>query len=217
MDRLGLDTRLYRAQIRKVHARLDAHMRTRGPAQQRAFHWYYAHFGLTEPFPLSPTPAYGLIARRADPVHFSKADTYQLTHEVFIPYEYGDRLDVDPFDAPAKAYLERALDLLVARYIQEGKPDTVAELISCMRQLRFVEEPNFRRGLTYLLDNQNKDGSWGDRAHARSVFGDLADQGMMLHTTMVAIDALALAFYEPWNRAQYPGCGTRQYRPGLAS
>jgi hypothetical protein len=46
MERLGLDTTLYREEIRKVHSRLNAHMPTRGPHQRRAFHWYYERFGL---------------------------------------------------------------------------------------------------------------------------------------------------------------------------
>ena len=41
LDRLGLDVRRYRAEIKAMKGRLDKHMRARGPHQRRAFHRYY--------------------------------------------------------------------------------------------------------------------------------------------------------------------------------
>lgn len=206
MDRLGLDTSLYREEIRKVHPRLNAHMDQRGPHQRLAFHWYYKHFGLEEPFSLADSLRDGLIAARADPASFTDMDAYHLTHEVFIPYEYGERLDSDPFTAEDKAYLERALTLLVARYIERKDPDLLAELISCLRYLRMVELPSYREGLAWLLGNQHPDGSWGDLERARKGFGDYGAYGRILHSSMVALDALTIAYHEPWNRDLYPGC-----------
>jgi hypothetical protein len=125
---------------------------------------------------------------------------------VFVPYEYGDRLDVDPFNAADKEYLSGALEALTARYIATGNVDLVAELLSCSRFLRLVESPVYRKGLAFLLDNQHEDGSWGDRSRARRAFGAQADAGMMLHTTLVVIDALSVAFHRPWMRELYPDC-----------
>lgn len=207
MDRLGLDTRIYREEIRKVHRRFNGHMRKRGPHQRLVFHWYYQHFELEEPFPLGDALQRGYIARRADPTTFSDRDAYQVTHEIFVPYEYGERLDADPFDAGDKRYLREALPLLVRRYIYEDDPDLVAELISCIRFLQFVELPAYRDGLLYLLDSQHPDGSWGNWERARKGFGEYAAQGRILHTTVVNIDALTVAFYKRWNRGLFPGCG----------
>lgn len=206
MDRLGLDTTIYREEIRKIHPRLNAHMTRRGPHQRAAFHWYYRHFGLEEPFPLEEALEAGYIARRADPNEFDLMDVYQVTHEIFVPYEYGERLEVDPFTDEDKTYLRTTLDHLTERYIARKNADLVAELISCMRYLRFVESPAYRNGLVYLLESQNPDGSWGDLERNRRRHGPWGLHHIILHTTMVSLDALSIAFHERWNRDLFPGC-----------
>jgi len=207
MEELGLDTSGYREQIRQAKPRLDAHLRSRGAHQQLAFHWYYRHFGLEEPFPLGGALEDGIIARRPNPASISSRDAYRLTHEVFVPYEFGDLLDqVDPFDAAAKSYLETALRLQVRRAIGAGDADLLAELLSSMRYLRRVESAEYRDGLAFLLDHQHEDGSWGDLEEARRIFGEHAAEGRILHSTTVVIESLTVAFHPPWNRDLYPGC-----------
>lgn len=199
MERLGLDTQLYREEIKNIQPRLDAHMRIRGAHQRLALHWYYDHFGLMEPFPLAMALDDGLIARRANPSKFSSSDVYGLTHEVFIPYEYGEKLDADPFTEAEKAYLRPTLALLLAHFIIARDADLAAELVSCMRMLRFVDEPVYREGLDFLLEHQREDGAWGDLERAERTFGDRGREAVILHTTMVVVDALTLAFHRPWN------------------
>lgn len=199
MERLDLDTRRYREEIRKIQPRLDGHMWTRGTHQRLAFHWYYDHFGLEEPFPLAALLETGIVARRVSPAKLSRSDVYDLTHELFIPYEYGEKLDVDPFSEADKTYLRPALAFLLARFIIERDADLAAELVSCMRMLRFVDEPVYREGLDFLLTNQEEDGSWGDLERAKRAFGEQGREAIILHTTMVAIDALTLAFHRLWN------------------
>ena len=206
MERLGLDTTRYREEIAAIHQRLNDHMAQRGPHQRAVFHWYYDHFGLREPFPLGDALGAGYIARRADPEKFDLMDVYQVTHEIFVPYEYGERLDVDPFTDEDKTYLRTTLDHLTERYIARNNADLVAELISCMRYLRFVESPAYRNGLVYLLESQNPDGSWGDLERNRRRHGPWGLHHIILHTTMVSLDALSIAFHEPWNRDLFPGC-----------
>lgn len=200
MEQLGLDTRQYREEIRRAQPRLDAHLARRGAHQRLAFHWYYRHFGLREPFPLGGALADGIIARRADPAAMSSRDAYRLAHEVFVPYEFGDRLDqVDPFSADDRRYLAGALDLLARRALAAGDPDLLAELLSSLRYLRLVDRPVYRDGLGFLLDHQHPDGSWGDLAEARRIFGERAAEGRLLHSTTVVIEALTVAFHPPWN------------------
>jgi hypothetical protein len=206
MERLGLDTRLYREEIAKIKPRLDAHLARRGPHQRLAFHWYYRHFGLEEPFPLAGALEDGLIAQRADPAAMSIRDAYRLTHEVFVPYEFGERLDVDPFDAAARRYLAGALELHARRAIERGDADLLAEVVSCLRYLRLVDRPIYRDGLAALLAQQHGDGSWGDLAEARRIFGEHAAEGRILHSTTVVIDALTIAFHPEWNRNSGSGC-----------
>ena len=202
MEELGLDTRMYRAEIRKAKPRIDAHLATRGAHQRLAFHWYYRHFDLAEPFPLAGAREDGLIAGRADPSSLTSRDAYRLAHEVFVPYRFGDALDPTshPFDASERRYLAGALDLLAGRALASGDVDLLAELLSSLRYLGMVERPVYRDGLAYLLDSQHDDGSWGDRAEAARIFGERGAEGRLLHSTTVVIEALAAGF-QP-----LPGC-----------
>jgi hypothetical protein len=200
MDRLGLDTRRYRREIAKIQPRLDAQMSERGPNQQDTFHLYYQHFGLKEPFPLAGASRKGLIASRRDPATLSTIDLYDLTHEVYAQYDYGDRLDVDPFPAADRAYLRSALSSLAARYLGQHAIDPLAEIVECLHYLRLQGEPGYRDGVSFLLAGQNQDGSWGTYAQERALLGDYVRQGYQLHTTLVAILALTPVFDEPMPR-----------------
>jgi hypothetical protein len=197
MERLGLDTRRYRQEIAKAQPRLDAHLRLRGPHQRQVFHWYYRHFGLREPFPLGESLRSGTIAARPDPRQLPVMTAYDITHEVYALYEYGDRLDVDPFDAAAKQYLASAMPALLRRFASEGNVDLAGELLECMHYLRLQSSPAFAEGVRFLLDAQNADGSWGRYERARQRLGDYVRQGFLLHTTEVAVEALAAVFDRP--------------------
>ena len=85
------------------------------------------------------------------------------------------------------------MQLVLARYILARDPDLAAELIECMRMLR-LSDPIYRDGLALLLDSQHEDGSWGDVERAERRWGDQAREAVILHTTLVVIEALALAF-----------------------
>ncbi len=206
LDRMGIDVRRYRAEIDKVKGRLDRHLRERGPHQRRAFHGYYRHFGLSEPFPLEGALSRGLIAARADPDRLGRADVYALTHEIYAAYDFGEGLDEEPFDDGARAYLRAALPSLLLAARDRRDPDLVAELSACMRYVRFTGDPVYAEALGYLLDAQNEDGSWGSYAPARARLGDLVKQGLYLHTTMVAIEALSLGFDDASRRSDAPTC-----------
>lgn len=206
LDRLGVDVRRYRDEIARVKGRLDRHLATRGPHQRRAFHAYYQHFGLAEPFPLDDALERGLIAARADPAAMGRADAYALTHEIYAAYDFGERLSDDPFDDGARLYLRGALPRLLATARERKDPDLVAELVTCLRYLRFTGDPVYAEGLGYLLDTQSSDGSWGSYDAARARLGDLVKQGLYLHTTMVAVEALSLGFEESSRRGEAPEC-----------
>src|SRR5262249_54357494 len=122
---------------------------------------------------------------------------YNLTHEVFVPFDFGDRLDARPFTPEDLVYLATALDSLVPRAIAENDPDLVAELCACLRYLRFVDRPVYRDALTFLFRSQNDDRSFGHYERERARLHDLVRQSFLLHTTMVAIEALVTAFHAP--------------------
>lgn len=205
LDQMGVDTTSYREHIAACKGRLDAHLRDRGPHQRRAFHGYYKHFGLTEPMPLASALEAGLIAHRADPETLGRMDTYGLTHEIFAAYEFGDRLDSNPFGEADRAYLRTALPGLLTRWMARNDADLVAELVSCTRYVREVGDPSYTRAVTFLLAGQNSDGSFGNYA-SRARYGDYLKQALYLHTTMVAMDALSIVFEDLFRRGEDPAC-----------
>jgi hypothetical protein len=206
LDQLGIDIHRYRAGILAAKGRLDAHLRQRGPHQQRTFHAYYQRLGLQEPFPLADALGQGIIVRRPEPQGLSRLDAYALTHEIYAAYDFGDRLDEEPFDDRARLYLRGALPELVTLNEARRDPDLVAELATCLRYLRFTGDPAYGDALRYLLDEQNADGSWGRYDTARDRLGDLVEPVLYLHSTMVAIEALSLGFEDQYRRRDAPEC-----------
>ncbi len=198
MEKLGLDTTRYREEIRRIHQRLDDHMARRGSHQRMAFHWYYQHFGLTEPFDLAAGYRAGVIASRLDPYRYRRTlQVYDLTHEIFVPYRFGEVLQSDFFSADDRAYLRHTLDRLTVFYVMARNPDLVAELTSCIRLLGFTDLAVYREAIGYLLEAQHEDGKWGDYERYRKKYGRYVDQGFYLHTTMVVLDALILGYRFP--------------------
>jgi len=172
-------------------------MKIRGAHQQMAFHWYYGHFGLEEPFPLEKGYERGFIHARSDPYRLSRSAVYHLTHEIFVPYGYGDNLDAEFFNEEDLKYLRWTLDRLTVHYIMQNDPDLTAELLLCIRYLKMTDLLVYREGLLYLLDSQNVDGSWGDYDRLRVKYNGYVEQGFYLHTTAVGLDALIIAFVFP--------------------
>jgi hypothetical protein len=197
MDRRGLDVSWYLEEILRVLPRYNARMESRGATARMLFHIYYDHFGLEEPFPLAASYASGTIRSRPDPVTLKRMSTYRLTHEIFMPFRYGEVRDANFFDRGDLDYLAFALPVLLRRSIAGEDPDLAAELVLCMEYLDLVRDPAYREGIDYLLAVQNENGSWGDYPDAERDFGSLADYHVYLHTTKVALSALVNAFRCP--------------------
>lgn len=194
MEHKGFDTRIYREEIKRILPRLNTHMPSRGVNQHMTFHQYYNYFGLEEPFPLDKAYEKGIIRRRWDPEVMGNKDVYDLTHEIFAVYQYGDKPEADFFLEEDKIYLREVLKNLIIRYIEERNPDLTAELLSCMRLLKFQDEPIFKAAVEYLLSSQNADGSFGDFERLRPIYEDYVKEGYYLHTTSVVLKALCLTF-----------------------
>jgi hypothetical protein len=197
MEQAGLNTALYRQQIAMIEPRLNRHISSRGVHQRMAFAWYYEYFGLQEPFPLGDAFRHGLIAGRRDWRSMSYMDAYQLTHEVFVPYQYGEIRDSNFFTSEDKAYLRNALEALIELYMEKDDPDLTAELATCVSYLGIQDIPSFTGAIAYLISSQNADGSWGSYELLRERCGPVIDSDLYLHTVLVAIDALVAAFDSP--------------------
>ena len=197
MDRFGLDTGLYRKEIKSALPRFNSQMPNRGVNQRMAFHTYYSHFKLEEPFPLAGAFETGVISARRDAAWFkrNKMEIYSLTHEIFAPYEFGEKLDADFFSDSDKACLRPLLEELTAHSISQNDPDIAAELVSCLRYLHFTDQPIYRRGIEFLLESQGQDGKWGNYEQHRHYYGDYVNQAFYLHTTLVALSALNTSFF----------------------
>ena len=122
-------------------------------------------------------------------------EMYNLTHEIFVPYEFGEKLDADFFSEPDKAYLRPLLADLTAYGIGLDDADITAELTSCLRYLHFTDLPVYQESLQYLLKSQRPDGKWGNYEQHRGYYGDYVNQAFYLHTTLVVVDALTTAFH----------------------
>ena len=197
MGHAGLDTTAYRKHIEVLRERLDRQMSTRGYNQQMIFHAYYRYFGLKEPYPLVEAKTVGGIPGRKSPYKLTQSEVYDLAHEVGARYDL-EELAPDAAFLPADlAYLRWALDRLTVRYLMADNRDLAGELAISMAYLGFTDLAVFREAIDFLLQSQNPDGSWGAYEEARATYGARLDVAMYLHTTAIAVRALALAFATP--------------------
>jgi hypothetical protein len=204
MDRMGLDTAAYLREIKKIRSRLDAHLPRRGVHQRMAFAFYYRHFKLPLPAILREPAKGSVISRRLNPYSMSLVQAYQLTHEVFVPCDYGGRLQPGTFGADERRYLRRALEILTTLYMGKRNVDLTGELLASMRFLGYADPQVYREGLRFLMANQRDNGSFGNYERLRSQRGDLLELDLYLHTTSVVMDILPLAFEGPPATAKVP-------------
>jgi hypothetical protein len=121
-------------------------------------------------------PYFGL--KRSDYLDFFYT-AYAVTHVVYTLNGYGvynlSRRWLPNEFAFLKANLKEAISL--------EDSDMVAEFVDSLKSFGLSDDhPTIRRGMNYLLSEQNPDGSWGD-----------ADDGgtfRLFHATWTAIDAL---------------------------
>jgi hypothetical protein len=198
MDKMGLRTTSYREEIRRIKARLDDHLKRRGPHQRMAFAHYYRHLGWDVPPLLTRAFGQGSVTRRRlDPYQFSLHRAYQLTHEVFVPCDYGGDLKPTLFNAGDRRYLRRALEIQATLQIGRRNVDLLGELLASLRYLGDHDLPVYREGLRFLLASQRANGSFGDYERMREKRGDKLELDLYLHTTSVVMDILPLAFEGP--------------------
>lgn len=104
---------------------------------------------------------------------------YSVTHVVYALNDYGT-YRLSPRWLPQEFAFLKAN---VARACERKDPEVLGELLDSLKAFGLDgSHPLIRRGTSYLLKSQNKDGSWGDP--------DEEDVGTRCHTTWTAIDGL---------------------------
>jgi hypothetical protein len=194
MDRMKMDTAVYQKHLRAIHSRLDAHLAGRGPHQQLMFRLYYKHFGLKTPFALHTAFRHCWTKRHRNPYRIGRMYAYQMTHEIFAAHRFGKTTQKSLWTAADRDYLSRALNVLTVSYLHRKNLDLAAELLTAMHVLDLHGMPVFREGLALLFKGQNENGSFGRYPRLRRRYGDAVDVKYVLHTTLVAIEALITAF-----------------------
>ena len=194
MDKMGQPSGTYRGHINAIKARLDGHMSKRGWHQRMSFKHYYQHFNMATPKELQDPFSNTLISRRANPYLLRLGQAYDLTHEVFVPHDYGGKLQTDQFSRDDRVYLRRALEVLATVWIARKDVDLVGELLACIRYTGNHDLQVYRDGLSLILASQQPSGAFGDYEKLRPQRGDDVDLALYLHTTSVVMDILPLAF-----------------------
>lgn len=199
LDKFGLLTGHYRAEIEKVLPRINDHLVTRGVSQRMNFTFYYDYLSLPKPPILEEKHVeHGQIFNRKPVPAYDRMDEYNLTHEVFAAYEYGRSKQSDVFSDEDRAYLRETMSVLLGNCIDRNDYDLGAEYVSCFTYLGLCEAPIYPRAIRWILDGQNANGTWGNYEEERAKLGRIVDQMLYLHTTLVVVQCLVEAFDGDW-------------------
>ena len=90
MREFGLDTTRYELELMEAKPRIDSHLSSRGAWQRAMFAQYYERFGLRKPrCHTKCESSSGVVKRRTPLEDYDRKRSYQLTHEVFVAFDYG--------------------------------------------------------------------------------------------------------------------------------
>ncbi|MBI1747032.1 MAG: hypothetical protein HYR55_10645 [Acidobacteria bacterium] len=198
MQIFGLDTAPYKAEIEKVLPRILEDMPKRGINQQLAFRYLLNKLGFAAMFRVDDLMPRSVIRQHRPLKQLNVSEQYDVTHEIFPLGEFG-RKKISEFSKEDMDYLRKLMAAMVQSYTAADNIDLLAEVIVCMRFLDFDALPEYRKGLDYILTQQNSNGSFGHYETQRQQMRTTrpkydVDIGGYLHTTEVCLWALAEAF-----------------------
>ena len=144
-----------------------------------------------EPWPIDGKKTLADIQVRYNPKEYTLEQAYELTHVMYVAFEYGARDTAAGLTAADVDYLRETLPVLVEEQVLYRNLDLTAELLSSLVYLGDVETPAAASAIDLLLTSQNGNGTWGDYEMLRIRYDRFVDQEKYLHTTFVATQAMA--------------------------
>jgi len=197
INEFGFNTSYYITEIEKVLPRLDAHLPTRGTNQKMAFMFYYHQLGYQINYTMAELFNNSVIRDRKEIQNLSELDVYFFTHEIFFLYDDA-QLNLLIFDD--YEYINATLIYQINKKLAEDNVDLLAELLMVMNYLNYRDMKEYETVLNYLLNSQNKNGSFGYYEDVRRYYQEQGinidvDISIYLHTTEVTLRALNEAIY----------------------
>jgi hypothetical protein len=201
MEQLGFDSHNYKRHIRDLLSRIERHMPTRNASVQMMLIYCLRGLGIETKYTIKPilksTLVYNLEKLGTINVFEFKYNSYMLgiCHEIFAISEYG-RKKIDLLRKGKKDYLQDTLKSSIEQILSSGDLrylDLLAEMLISLKYLNCENLPEYRKGIHFIINHQNKNGSFGDYERFRSYFAQKGvdiDIKWYLHTTEVCLWAL---------------------------
>jgi hypothetical protein len=174
-----------------LKTKMDAHLVQRGPWQKSMFARYYEFFNLEKPPVIQKTSHLkGLIGARLKIEKYKIRNSYALTHQIYVAYDYGATKKQTRFSEEDMKYIKPTLLGLAQYYRQRKSWDIHAEIVQCLIYVGETKHKEFTKSYNALLNAQNYNGSWGSYDHLKKQYGNFVDSKYYLHTTGVALSAI---------------------------
>ena len=201
IEQLGFDLHGYKKHIKDLLPRIERHMQTRNASVQMMLIYYLKGLGFETEYTITrvfkKTLLYNLRKLGDVNVLEFKHNSYMLgiCHEIFALSGYGSK-HIDLLTGEEKDYLKDVVKSSIEQILSSGDIrylDLLAELLVSLKYLNCDKLPEYERGIRFIINHQNKNGTFGDFEKFRSYY---AKQGVdidikwYLHTTEVCLWAL---------------------------
>lgn len=206
MEQLGFNVQNYKRNVRELLPRIERHMPTRNASVQMLLVYCLRVLGFETKYSieriLKNTLSYNLEALGDINIFDLKYNSYMLgvCHEIFVISEYGGK-KIDLLTKEKKDYLKDTLKSSIKKILSSGDLrylDLLAEMLVSLKYLNCENLPEYRKGIHFIINHQNKNGSFGDYEKFRAYFAQKSvdiDIKWYLHTTAVCLWALLIESY----------------------
>jgi len=203
MKQLGFDSYNYKRHIREILPRIEKHIPRRNTSIQMMLIYLLRGLGFQTEHTIEQlfknTLIHNIKQLGVIDIFDFKYNSYMLgiCHEIFVISGYGGK-KIDLLTKEEKDYLqtifkssiEKILSSRDLRYL-----DLLAEILVSLKYLGCDNLPEFNKGIQFIINHQNKNGSFGDYEGFREYFakkGIDIDIKWYLHTTEVCLWAMLM-------------------------